>query len=246
MTEITRRRSVEGWKRHAIDLFDRLVLRLPFASELFNQGLSKNLGLLAGFHLTSRLDIAGDYLEFGVFRGETFRNAIRAAQQAYRSTPQARFPGRFVAFDSFQGLPPVTSMGDGVNPYARGEFSASRAEFERTLGRLPAHVRVEVVAGWFDDSLTAEAAGRLRLERAAFVNIDCDLYESTVPVLRFVTPLLQTGTIVYFDDWFSYRGSMDGGEPRAAREWLAANPRIRLVDYRNVGVTGKMFIANVD
>jgi O-methyltransferase len=246
MTDITRRRSVEGWKRHAIDLFDRLVLRLPFASELINQGLSKNLGLLAGFHLISRLDIEGDYLEFGVFRGETFRNAIRAAQQAYRATAHGRFPGRFVAFDSFQGLPQVGSMGDGVNPYARGEFSAARAEFERTLGRLPPHVQVEVVEGWFADSLTAATAERLRLGRAAFVNIDCDLYESTVPVLRFVTPLLQTGTLVYFDDWFSYRGSMDGGEPRAAREWLAKNAGIRLVEYRNVGVTGKMFIANLD
>ena len=57
--------------------------------------------------------------------------------------------------------------------------------------------------------------------------------------------MLQTGTILYFDDWFSYRGSMGHGEARAAAEWLQRHPEIRLVDYRNVGVTGKMFIVNL-
>lgn len=239
------RRSAEGWKRRAIDLFDSLLLRVPFASELFNQGLSKNLGLLAAFHLLSHNQIEGDYLEFGVFRGETFRNAIRAAQQGFRATREGRFAGRFIAFDSFEGLPQVESMGDGVNPYVRGEFSASRAVFDKTLGRLRQRFAIEIVPGWFAETLTEQTAERLGLRRAAFVNIDCDLYESTLPVLQFVTPLLQTGTILYFDDWFSYRGSMNHGEPRAAREWLARNPAIQLVEYRNVGITGKMFVVNV-
>jgi hypothetical protein len=203
------------------------------------------MGLLAGFHLLSRIELEGDYLEFGVFRGDTFRNAIRAARQGFRATKEGRFPGRFLAFDSFAGLPQVASMGDGVNLYARGDFSASRAVFERNLGKLLERFPIEIVAGWFDETLNAATAERLRLRKAAFVNIDCDLYESTVPVLNFVTPLLQTGTILYFDDWFSYRGSMDGGEPRAAREWLQRHPEIRLVDYRNVGITGKMFVVNV-
>jgi hypothetical protein len=239
------RAGVHGWKRHAIDLVDGLALRLPFVSELFNQGLSKTMGLLAAFHYLSRNQIEGDYLEFGVYRGETFRNAIRAAGQGFRGSPQGRFAGRFLAFDSFAGLPPVASMEEGSNPFRVGEFAASRVDFERTVGRLLRHHPVEIVPGWFEDTLTEETAERLRLHRAAFVNIDCDLYESTVPVLRFITPLLQTGSVVYFDDWFSYRGSMQDGEPRAASEWLAAHPHIHLVDYRAVGITGKMFIANV-
>jgi O-methyltransferase len=238
-------RSELGWKRHAMRLVDRVLLRVPFLSELFNQGISKSMGFLAAFHLLSRIGVEGDYLEFGVFRGDGFRNAIRAAKQGYRATAAGRFPGRFFAFDSFQGLPQAASMGDGVNPYARGDFSASRAAFEKNLGRLRERFPIEVVPGWFEETLTPETAGRLRLEKAAFVNVDCDLYESTVPVLRFVRPLLQTGTILYFDDWFSYRGSMDHGEPRAAREWLERHPEIRLVDYRNVGITGKMFVVNV-
>jgi hypothetical protein len=239
------RRDEQGWKSRAIRAFDGVLLRLPFVSELVNQGLSKSMGLLAGFHLLSRIEVEGDYLEFGVFRGETFRNAIRAAQQGFRATKERRFRGRFIAFDSFRGLPQVASMRDGMNPYAQGEFSSSRADFERNLGSMLGRFPIEIVAGWFDETLTAATAERLRLRQAAFVNIDCDLYESTVPVLSFVTPLLQTGTILYFDDWFSYRGSMNHGEPRAAREWLERHPEIRLIDYRQVGITGKMFVVNV-
>ena len=239
------RSGVGGWKRHAADWFDRIVLQLPFATELVNQGISKNLGILAAFHLLSRIEVEGDYLEFGVFRGETFRNAIRAARQGFRASKEGRFLGRFFAFDSFQGLPSVPSMKDPTNVYAAGEFAAAREVFDRTVASVRQHAVIDVVPGWFADTLNAETARRLRLEKAAFVNVDCDLYESTVTVLEFVTPLLQTGTVLYFDDWFSQRGSMKHGEALAAAEWLERNPRIRLIDYRNAGITGKMFIVNV-
>jgi hypothetical protein len=219
-----------------MNLIDALLLRLPFVSELVNQGLSKTRGWLAAFHLLSRTEVIGDYLEFGVFQGDSFRNAIRAADQVFRSTREGRFGGRFIGFDSFRGLPQATSMNDGMTPYRAGEFSATRATFERTLAGCRSRASIEIVEGWFDSTLTADTAQRLRLERAAFINVDCDLYESTVSVLQFVTPLLQTGTILYFDDWFSVHGSMEHGEARATREWLAAHPHIRLIDYRNVGI----------
>ena len=73
--------------------------------------------------------------------------------------------------------------------------------------------------------------------KAAIVWIDCDLYESTVPVLDFIVPFVQTGTIFCFDDWFSFAGHFMKGEIRATREWLERNPDIRLTQYRDFGVT---------
>src|SRR5215831_13563608 len=137
------RSGVQGWKRRAINVFDDLWLRLPFVTEFFNQGLSKNLGLLAAFHLLSRIELDGDYLEFGVFRGETFRNAIRAARQGFRATKERRFLGRFLAFDSFEGLPRVPSMDDRTNVYAAGEFAAPRADFERTVASVRRHAVID-------------------------------------------------------------------------------------------------------
>jgi O-methyltransferase len=45
--------------------------------------------------------------------------------------------------------------------------------------------------------------------------VDCDLYESTVPVLDFITEYIQDGTVIIFDDWYSFRADPDRGEQKA-------------------------------
>jgi O-methyltransferase len=236
--------GVVGWKQRCMAWFDALFFRVPFMTELLNQGVSKNLGLLSAWHFVSRIHLEGDYLEFGVFRGETFRNSMRAARQAFRSTLEGRYSGRFFAFDSFEGLPDVPSMNSTDNIYSQGEFSASRTTFEANIRAQRSDFEIIVTPGWFSEVLTSQLRDSLALRRAAFVNIDCDLYESTVPILEFIVPILQTGTVVYFDDWFSIKGSMQEGEARACHEWLERHLDIKLVEYRNVGITGKMFIVN--
>lgn len=235
--------GVKGWKQWALGLLNRATFRTPYVSELVNQGISKNLGLLAGWHFLSRTGVTGDYAEFGVFRGETFRSMIDGAQRIYGAIGKT-YPGRFLAFDSFQGLPEVPSMLGSTNIYKKGDFRSPRQEFDRTLGKHARSERVIAVEGFFSESLTPALSQKLQLRRLAFVNIDCDLYESTRDALNFITPYLVTGSLIYFDDWFSIKGDMDEGEPKATSEWLALNPSVRLVDYKNIGITGKMFIVN--
>jgi hypothetical protein len=76
--------------------------------------------------------------------------------------------------------------------------------------------------------------------------IDCDLYESTVPVLEFITPLLQQGTILIFDDWFRFRGSRHHGERRACHGWLQRNPGVELEDWYQEGPQCKAFLVHTD
>lgn len=189
---------------------------------------------------TASQDIVGDYLEFGVFQGQTFTSAYRAGRRLDNEM-------RFHAFDSFEGLPAPAGIDTaGFANFAEGEYSASRKEFEQTLRKSRvAPDRVTTTEGWFSDTLTDSTRARLSLDRAAVVWIDCDLYESTVPVLRFIEPLLQDGTVLIFDDWFCFKGRADRGEQLAVSEWLAANPGVQLVDYRNFGPHGKAFIVNM-
>jgi len=187
---------------------------------------------------TKNSSLQGDYFEFGVFQGDTFAAAVDAAGR--QQLPEMRFH----AFDSFNGLPaPKGVDAEGFVHFAEGQYTASRHVFEETLRkrRVPTE-RVTVTPGWFSDSLSEATRQRLHLERAAVVWVDCDLYESTVPVLSFIGPLLQDGTVIVFDDWFCYHGRPDRGEQRAVHEWLEAAPDFRLVDYRNVGWHGKAFI----
>ncbi len=103
---------------------------------------------------------------------------------------------------------------------------------------------VVTVPGFYDETLGAATKQRLGLEKAALVYIDCDLYESTVPVLEFITDLVGQGTIIVFDDWYRYQGRADQGEQRACAEWLGKNPDITLTPYWQQGPQAVAFIVN--
>lgn len=131
------------------------------------------------------------YLEFGVYRGRTMRYWA-----SHLTTPDARFIG----FDSFEGLPEDWQSGAG-----RGSFS---------VGTPPqiSDPRVSFQTGWFDETLSSfEPPPHDQL----IVNLDCDLYSSTMCVLDWLAPRMQPGTLVYFDDLFNRDHQW-----RALCEWL--------------------------
>lgn len=104
---------------------------------------------------------------------------------------------------------------------------------------------VVTVPGFYDKTLNDETKQRIRIERAAAIMIDCDLYESTVPVLDFITDLVGQGTIIIFDDWYRYEGRPDKGEQRACNEWLEKNPQIELLKYWQQGPQSVAFMVNM-
>jgi len=199
--------------------------------------------------------VEGDYLEFGVYRGESFATAYRSLLRQRRGhslsgpePPEYRSwkanPPRFFAFDSFEGLPPgaVERHAD----YFPGAYRCSAAEFTASIARDGVDLsRVIVVPGFYDQTLHQDTKRTHGLTKAAVVMIDCDLYESTVPVLDFLTDLVGQGTILIFHDWFRFKGRPDCGEQRACREWLARNPSIELIEYWREGPQAVSFLVNL-
>lgn len=178
----------------------------------------------------------GDYLEFGVYRGRSFIHAYKAAEKR-------EFDMHFYAFDSFQGLPELIDEERSYQHFEQGQYACTEEEFRSILLAESVDLdRVTMVPGFYDQSLTEALRDRLPVRQAAIVWIDCDLYESTVPVLDFVTPYLRTGSFLIFDDWFSFGMDPLAGEYRATREWLERNPHLRLVQYRTFGTSGAAFI----
>lgn len=181
--------------------------------------------------------LAGDYCEFGVADGHSFVNAFSLMGPIF---PEMRFH----AFDSFEGLPRPSGP-DSVNDYTsgfhEGQFACSLDDFTmrvRSLG-MPSE-NVVVYKGWFDRTL-AEGMPAAVISKVAVAWIDCDLYESTVPVLKFLTARLQPGSVIVFDDWGCYRNMPDSGEQRACGEWLGVNPQLRLNPLFSYGWTGRVF-----
>lgn len=186
-------------------------------------------------------ELLGDYAEFGVYKGTTFGYAANLFHSLF---PQMRF----LAFDSFEGLPAPKGIDRSPEGFSsgffQGQFAATEEEFCRNVRAAAPHLspeRLVTVKGWFDKVLTLEYANSIKLQHLACVWIDCDFYESTVPVLKFITPYLSVGSVILFDDWRCYRNLANFGEQRACSEWLENNPQLTLNEFISFGFHGMSF-----
>ena len=184
--------------------------------------------------------VEGDYCEFGVYRGDTFAYVCRLI-----ALSAALSHMRCFAFDSFKGLPSPRNVDilDGYSSnFKEGDFACSKSEFDENLRAQGVDMtRVRVIEGWFQDTLSEHSATSIGIEKIAAAWIDVDLYESTVPVLQFLTHRLSVGSIVLFDDWRVFRNLPDRGEQRACKEWLRENHQISLRELFSFGHHGAAF-----
>jgi hypothetical protein len=132
------------------------------------------------------------YLEFGVYRGASMRYWSNALKH-----PKAQLHG----FDSFEGLPE-----DWCYSRGKGAFNVG--------GQVPKmdDPRVRLFKGWFQETLPSYQPPE---HEVLVVNMDADLYSSTIYVLRRLRPHIRPGTFLYFDDM-----GQPEHEPKALFEFL--------------------------
>jgi hypothetical protein len=150
--------------------------------------------------ITARLafGVPGNIIEFGVFNGDSTRVLRRAVRRLQRG--QILGPRKLIfACDSFKGLP------EPFENLERGAFACAPP-------RIPG---VHIIEGYFEDSLTDELAQHVG--RVALASFDADLYSSTLCALRWLTPLLDTGSLLLFDQYLAGGGAQ---ERRAHEDWL--------------------------
>ncbi len=118
------------------------------------------------------------YLEFGVFQGDATRHWSKLLLN-----PNSKLHG----FDSFEGLPE-----DYVPGNLKGHFS--------TGGAVPQieDSRVKFFKGWFEDTLPKY---KCPPHEVLVINLDADLYSSTIFVLRTLRDQIKPGTYIYFDEF---------------------------------------------
>jgi O-methyltransferase len=153
---------------------------------------------------------------------------------------------RFLAFDSFAGLPPTSSQPTLELWHQPGVLATPVAEFRRLVDEHDVYAdRVETHAGFYDASLTPALQRKLleRGSRISLVTIDCDLYESAVSVFRFIEPLLQEGSILYLDDLLvGYKASPVKGVARAFLEFQQTS-RFKYLRHIDVAWWGRSYVA---
>jgi hypothetical protein len=148
-----------------------------------------------------------DILEFGCYKATSinyFANKL----------PNNKFYG----FDSFQGLP---SDWFGQN-IPMGTF-----DLKLNLPRVSKNV--ELIPGWFDESLPKFFEKNPELN-TSFLHIDSDTYESACTVLIHARDHLKPGVFILFDEYLSYP-NWENGEFLAWQEFCSENS----IKYRYLG-----------
>jgi hypothetical protein len=156
----------------------------------------------------ARLAKKGLWCEFGVYHGETLAKIVSARDIAKATGGTAEIWG----FDSFRGLPEEWRNGGTIKEPTGKNFPAG----SYSVGHVPLPPDgVRFAVGLFSETLP-----RLQFDvNVTLAHIDCDLYSSTVDVLRFLEMHATSGTFFVFDEIHNYIGFEDG-EMKALYEWL--------------------------
>ena len=174
-------------------------------------------------HLT--FPSGGTCLEFGVGSGNSWMWQVLQILNRYRNDI-------LIGFDSWQGLPEETTGVWTPNRHSKNAFASPRENVVQRMHEIGASVGLQfkLVDGFFSESLTNKL--RSNIKNPIFVNVDCDIHNSTKEVLWWIRPLLSPGTVFYFDDWLDPndigKGAAKWGEHLAFEEWSRENPSVKV------------------
>lgn len=167
------------------------------------------------FRLLSAVPVEGCLVEFGVYKGGGLAAMARYARKYLRSVPP------LYGFDTFEGMPTSeVELGGSLSEiWAPGTFADTSLESVRA--RLTSEgVSATLVPGRFDEVGPLASHG---IDSVMFAHVDADLYEGYRDALALLTPHLQVGSVLLFDEsvpateW-TFQSIRDHGQ-RAVREW---------------------------
>lgn len=179
----------------------------------------------------------GDYYEFGVFRGGAFLEAGRTVEVlGCKNT-------RLYGFDSFEGLPAPEGIDATDTRFFEGQFSCSREEVEQNLLSHGMDMsRVALVEGFYEDTLTEDLCDKFPFKPVSVALLDCDYYSSTKVALDWLRPFVRPGSVLLFDDWYSYGETSDLGQPKALADWLNEHPEFTTEEFGKFENNGQGYV----
>ncbi len=136
--------------------------------------------------VSSVKQLAGDFAEVGVYSGRSAKLIC-----------EIKGDRAFHLFDTFEGLPEPTSIDD--SSMQKKMYAAALDSVKAYLGGYKNVV--------FHPGLFPETAGPVRDKLFAFVNLDADLYSSTLECLKFFYPRMVAGGIIISHDYSTLVGT---------------------------------------
>lgn len=168
------------------------------------------------------LEVPGDYVEFGCYKGDTslllaeiLNDAKNSVYNPVENTVE-KYAKKLWIYDSFEGLPEKNGFDESVlgEDFKRGELFVTKREVKERFLRAGLPVPVMKKA-WFKDLEVSDLP-----ERIAFAFLDGDFYESIRDSLKLVAPKMSEGGALVVHD---YNNPALPGVKRAVDEWGVTN-----------------------
>ncbi len=230
------------------NLLTKSVLPQNIASWVYSRypqsvqhNLQKYQALSKAFYMTAAEGLNGDYLEFGVFTGSSFVLSTRVHRQL---KALGEVKTKFYGFDSFSGFGNI-SEDDKHQVYSDDIFKLNKKHVEkikRNIIKKSKNCKVEIIEGFFEETVAGKSPTDYSIEKARIVFIDCDLKDPAKHVFEFITPILQKGMILIMDDFFSYKGDKRLGISGAFHDFCDKNRKLEFRRLFDFGLGGVAFI----
>jgi len=196
--------------------------------------IDKYIAIKKVHYLSSIEDIQGDYLEFGVFSGSSFCHSIRCYKKLEKINKSSDSNTKFFGFDSFEGFGKTDRM-DQHPFYIDSNFQVDYKKVERKVKKVSNDVSFKLIKGFFSDTLK-NGPKSFNINKSKIIFIDCDTFSSASEALIFCSSIIQNGTYIILDDFFSYKGSEFHGVSKAFNNLIEKNNfDVRLVFTYGMG-----------
>jgi hypothetical protein len=179
--------------------------------------------------------IEGSYFEFGVYNG----TSLFAAMKCHLNL-KSNIERKFYGFDSFDDGFKYFVEEDRHNFFKEGDFISS---YNRVKKRFSNFNNVRLIKGYFEETVKDKNVNEMfDNEKCAIIFIDCDLMNPSIIALEFIKPILQIGSIIILDDYWSYKANPTLGVAGAFNKFLNDNENIKVRRYFDYGIGGTSFI----
>lgn len=201
--------------------------------------LAKYMALKKAFYITAHDKTGGNYMEFGVFTGSSFNFAIKANKKIEKIFGELNC--EFIGFDSFKGFGNINE--EDRNPsFQNKTFYVNENKVIKNIEKMAKGQKFRLIKGYYQETIKNKTTEDFKIGNCRVVMIDCDLKESTNLALEFIRPSIQLGTIILFDDYLYYKGSISKGECGAFMEFQEKYPQIKFRRSFDYGYSGRAFI----
>ena len=174
-------------------------------------------------------DVKGDFAEFGVFKGSSFKMLIAIARKQGK---------KIHGFDSFKGLTIPTKkdyVKGKIAGYPKGKFNTGGSqELRDELGKMGYKSDKDYYL-WegFIPNVFRDVPGDISF---SFGFVDLDHYKPTKSALRWLFKRLEIGGIVLCDDYFPKKTHLAS---LAIHEFIEGNKRAKILESDNSQVLFK-------